>query len=138
MTQKLTALVQWYESLTPQTLAELPQYYADNASFKDPFNEVRGQEAISQIMGDMFRQLDAPRFAVLNRIEQGSQAFLSWDFHFRRAGKAWTIHGGSHLIFAEDGRVASHRDYWDAAEELYEKLPVLGFVLRRLKQMVKS
>jgi steroid delta-isomerase len=26
-----------------------------------------------------------------------------------------------------------HRDYWDAAEELYEKLPVLGSVMRWLK-----
>jgi steroid delta-isomerase len=27
-----------------------------------------------------------------------------------------------------------HRDYWDAAEELYEKLPVLGALMRWLKQ----
>jgi hypothetical protein len=26
-----------------------------------------------------------------------------------------------------------HRDYWDAAEELYEKLPVLGGLMRWLK-----
>jgi hypothetical protein len=27
-----------------------------------------------------------------------------------------------------------HRDYWDAAEELYEKLPVLGGLMRFLKR----
>ena len=26
-----------------------------------------------------------------------------------------------------------HRDYWDAAEELYEKLPLLGALMRWLK-----
>jgi len=31
-------------------------------------------------------------------------------------------------------RVAVHRDYWDAAEELYEKLPVLGSLMRWLKR----
>jgi hypothetical protein len=30
--------------------------------------------------------------------------------------------------------VAYHRDYWDAAEELYEKLPVLGGLMRFLKR----
>ena len=45
-----------------------------------------------------------------------------------------TIRGATHLRFAADGRVNLHRDYWDAAEELYEKLPVLGGVMRFLKQ----
>ena len=27
-----------------------------------------------------------------------------------------------------------HRDYWDAAEELYEKLPILGGLMRWLKR----
>ena len=40
----------------------------------------------------------------------------------------------SHMRFAADGRVVYHRDYWDAAEELYEKLPVLGPLMRWLKR----
>jgi hypothetical protein len=30
--------------------------------------------------------------------------------------------------------IAIHRDYWDAAQELYEKIPVLGAVLRGLRR----
>ncbi len=44
------------------------------------------------------------------------------------------IRGASHLRFAGDGRIAMHRDYWDAAEELYEKLPLLGALMRWLKR----
>ena len=48
--------------------------------------------------------------------------------------RAWRrVRGGSHLVFAADGRIEAHRDYWDAAEELYEKLPVLGTLLRWLR-----
>jgi len=32
------------------------------------------------------------------------------------------------------GRVTLHRDYWDAAEELYEKLPWVGGLMRWLKR----
>ena len=45
-----------------------------------------------------------------------------------------SIHGGTLLHFAPDGRVTSHRDYWDAAGELYEKIPLLGALLRRIKR----
>ena len=49
-----------------------------------------------------------------------------------------TIRGGSHLVFSEDGLVTLHRDYWDAAEELYEKLPVVGSLMRWLKKRANS
>ena len=47
------------------------------------------------------------------------------------------IRGGSHLQLSANGRIALHRDYWDAAEELYEKLPVLGVLMRWLKRRAK-
>ena len=33
-----------------------------------------------------------------------------------------------------DGRIVMHRDYWDVAEELYEKLPLIGALMRWLKR----
>ena len=47
------------------------------------------------------------------------------------------IRGGSHLQLTADGRILLHRDYWDVAEELYEKLPVLGALMRWLKSRAK-
>ena len=44
------------------------------------------------------------------------------------------IHGGTLVHFDAQGRVTLHRDYWDTAEELYEKLPVLGRLMRWLRQ----
>jgi hypothetical protein len=34
--------------------------------------------------------------------------------------------------------VTLHRDYWDAAEELYEKLPVVGGAMRWLKKRANT
>jgi hypothetical protein len=48
------------------------------------------------------------------------------------------ILGGSHLVFDTTGRVTLHRDYWDAAEELYEKLPVVGSLMRWLRRRANS
>lgn len=131
-------LVRFYETMSRDTLAEqLGQVYAADAWFKDPFNEVRGIGAIRTIFEHMFEQVEQARFVVSERMVQGEQAFLTWEFHFRhrRIGDgAVCIRGASHLRFGANGLVTLHRDYWDAAEELYEKIPLLGALMRWLKR----
>jgi len=123
-----------FERLTPADVEALGLHYTEDAWFKDPFNEVRGLAAIQPIFRHMFAALETPRFVVTSRIPGAGECFLAWEFHFGLRGRALTIRGASHLRFAADGRVAWHRDYWDAAEELYEKLPVLGVLMRWLKR----
>jgi hypothetical protein len=36
----------------------------------------------------------------------------------------------SEVRFGPDGLVAEHRDHWDAAEQLFGRLPLLGALLR--------
>jgi steroid Delta-isomerase len=96
---------------------------------------------VAGIFGHMFANLDGPRFEVRDLIVQGDQAFLSWDFVFRMRRfnrEPQRIRGGSHLRFGAEGLITEHRDYWDAAEELYEKLPVLGGLMRWLKKRAAS
>ncbi len=134
---RVARVVAAFETLAPDTLDALCALYADDARFKDPFNDVRGHTALRAIFVHMFQALDAPRFVIQDVVVQGDQCFLTWDFHFhmkRFDRREQTIHGGTHLRFAEDGRIALHRDYWDAAEELYEKLPLLGGLMRWLKR----
>ena len=134
-------IVRAFEQLTPQTLPQLAEIYTLDARFKDPFNEVQGTAAIQRIFEHMFESLNGPRFRVRDVVAQGSQCFLTWDFIFRMkrfSTDEQVIRGGSHLRLAEDGRIAEHRDYWDAAEELYEKLPGVGALMRWLKRRAVS
>ena len=141
-TSSLDALIHWFEHLTPQTLAELSHHYAPNARFKDPFNDVQGHAAMGAIFEHMFANLHEPRFVVTGRVQQGNQAFLTWDFVFRfrrfDTTTVQTVRGATHLVLDDAGRVTLHRDYWDAAEELYEKLPVVGGLMRWLKRRANT
>ena len=132
----LQQVIRFFESISADSVSQLAQIYTDDANFKDPFNEVRGIPAITKIFSHMFDQVDGPRFVVTGSVLQGDQAFLTWDFLFRMkrfSREEQCIRGATHIRFAADGRVSLHRDYWDAAEELYEKLPVLGGLMRALK-----
>ena len=132
--QRIVAL---FESLTPGDLIRLDRFYTEDARFKDPFNTVQGIDAIRGVFQHMFDALEQPRFEVLEVIVQDDRCFLTWNFHFgqpRLGPGPQCIRGGSHLRLAHDGRIAWHRDYWDAAEELYEKLPIIGALLRWLRR----
>ena len=142
MPDAVERLVQFFEQLRPQDLPRLPALYAADARFKDPFNEVQGLAAIERIFAHMFVSLDSPHFIVTERIVQDHKCFLVWDFRFRFRRfdtQSWqTVRGGTHLVFNDEGLVTLHRDYWDAAEELYEKLPVVGGLMRWLKRRANS
>ena len=135
-------LVGFFESLTPNSVANMAAVYDPNARFVDPFNDVQGLAAIEAIFRHMFVALHEPRFVVTGQVVQGNQCFLVWDFHFRfkrfRQDTLQTIRGTTHLVFADSGLVSLHRDYWDAAQELYEKLPVVGGLMRWLKKRANT
>jgi hypothetical protein len=138
----LAPVVRFFETLTPASVADIGLIYAAAARFKDPFNEVVGVPAIERIFAHMFTALQAPRFVVTTQVLQGSQCFLTWEFRFRfrshQPQQEQVILGASHLVFGPDGLITLHRDYWDAAEELYEKLPLLGSLMRWLKRRANS
>lgn len=127
-----------FEQLSPARLVQLDSVYASDARFKDPFNDVQGVGAIARIFLHMYASLDAPRFKVVDRLMQGDQAFLTWEFHFRflrwDTRTPQVIRGATHLRFDPKGLVVLHRDYWDAAEELYEKLPAVGAFMRWMRR----
>lgn len=139
---QVARLVQFFETLTPDTVAELGTIYHPQARFKDPFNEVIGVPAISAIFEHMFVTLRQPRFVVKTQMLQDRQCFLSWEFRFYfrnfKQDTEQVILGASHLVLSDTGQITVHRDYWDAAEELYEKLPLLGGLMRWLKRRASA
>ena len=138
---RVQRVIDAFETLQPAAVARLGELYAADARFKDPFNEVQGVPAIQRVFEHMFVALDSPRFVIREAVCEGDQCFLTWDFLFRMRRlrqDEQTVRGSTHLRFAADGRIEWHRDYWDAAEELYEKLPVLGALMRWLRRRANS
>lgn len=138
----LEALIRFYHDLSIESVARFPEFYAEDAWFKDPFNEVRGIQAIQHIFTHMFRQVAEPRFIVTEQVVGEGSVMLVWEFYFRvrlwGRGQAQVMRGVSHLRFNAEGKVCYHRDYWDTGEELYMKLPGLGTLMRGLRRVLAA
>lgn len=130
----LAPLLAWYATLTPQSVVHARQFYAADAQFRDPFNDVRGVPAIEAVLHHMFTHSDNPHFIIGERIVQGQQAFVTWTFVCTLRGTVYEVVGGTHFRFNDQGMVTLHRDYWDAAEELLQKLPLVGAPIRWLRR----
>ena len=138
---EMARIIDRFEDLQAQNLHTLDEIYTKDAYFKDPFNEVRGIDQIRRLFAHMFVALNEPRFIVRDVVHDGDHCVMTWDFRFRF--KRWssdlqTIQGATHFHLDENGKIISHRDYWDAAEELYEKIPLIKILMQWLKRRAKN
>ena len=136
----LDRLVTWFETLSPKSVARTSEFYAPDAHFRDPFNDVRGVPAIRRIYAHLFEQVRHPRFRVTQRyIEEGS-AVLLWEFSFigDAGDQATVIRGASHLQFDHEGLVTLHQDYWDPTPDIYQRVPLLGRMIGWVRQRLSA
>jgi hypothetical protein len=140
VTARTQQLINQFESLSLESVDQLTNLYATHALFKDPFNQVIGRDAIKQIFVHMFSQVNNPRFVINSVLEDDQHASLTWDFRFEFKSSpqhSEIIRGCTWFTFNDHDLITEHRDYWDAAEELYEKLPLIGSLMKWLKKRAK-
>lgn len=87
----LCALLAWYETLTPASLEMLGQFYAPDARFRDPFNDVRGTAAIHAIFVHMFNTVESARFTMATPMASGADAYVPWTFTGKVRGRAFDV-----------------------------------------------
>ncbi|NOT17782.1 MAG: nuclear transport factor 2 family protein [Sulfuriferula sp.] len=138
-TETINNLIHYYENLTPAEVENMGTYYSDLSYFRDPFNEVHTLAAIQAIFRKMYQQVDQPTFHIQDKYMSEQALILTWDFSFNlkipsRPNKH--IHGLSLLRFDESGKINYHRDYWDAAQELYEQLPGIGGIFSLMRKII--
>lgn len=132
----LATLIDWFQTLSPASIARVGEFYAADARFSDPFNTVRGAAAIGRIFDHMFAQLGQPRFTVIEVFRGEDAVMLTWHFDFLLGRRALRVEGASRLRFDANGLIGEHDDFWDAASGLQSRLPFVGplqrWLLRRL------
>jgi predicted SnoaL-like aldol condensation-catalyzing enzyme len=133
--------IKFYETLTPYTPKQVYEDIFDTeAYFEDPFQKVNGVGAIYKVFEHMYENLVEPKFKVLEAIGDGDTVYLRWEFTYKRDQKSqeYQFVGVSRVLFNSEGKVTSHIDYWDAASNIYEKIPMLGSILRWIKGKINA
>ena len=129
------AYANYFAGLTRDNVEDLRAMATPDIRFKDPFNEITGVDQVIGLLRHMFDTTIDARFTIRDQAIGSSIAFISWDFHcsVARLGKL-NIVGASEIRFRQDLRVAAHIDHWDAGEQVYQRVPLLGSLLHLVKR----
>ncbi len=127
-----------FNQLNNNNLELLDEIYTLDVTFRDPVHALDGLPALRDYYARLYNGVVSCRFEFEAEILEGQQGMLVWLMQFQhtrfRPGETLELRGVSHLRFLEDGRVNYHRDYFDMGEFIYERVPVLGCVIRAIKR----
>jgi limonene-1,2-epoxide hydrolase len=106
--------------------------------FSDPFNDVQGHEQITAVLKHFVKQVKSPHFNVLHIAWDQQVCLLRWDFsgELPKFGQ-WSFPGVSEIHFNDEGLITLHQDHWDASQFFYQKLPIIGPVLRWIRKQAQ-
>jgi steroid delta-isomerase len=147
MTVAIARFVTVMSALRADDLSELTTLFTESARFKDPFNDVIGRAAIERVFRHGFKQCPALRFVVdeiapVNPSNPSAGVvFFYWRFlchGLNAAPDALCITGVSRVVFDAEGLVCEHVDFWDPAEQLYSRVPVLGGLMGWLRRRLSA
>ena len=125
----------FFETLSPQSVEDVGPLISDDIHFIDPFNDVRGRDAYMRVMRKMFEDVDDPSFDILDLAWAGDLCLMRWDFSCSvKVIGAWSVRGVTEIHFDGDGRICAHYDYWDASRHFYERIPVVGSIIRMIRR----
>lgn len=128
-----------FNELDRHCLDRLDEVYAPDVHFRDPVHELRGLPALKAYYARLYEGVESCRFRYDGEVIEAGGAVVLWTMQFRhrrfRAGETLTLEGATHLAFGHGdlALVSRHRDYFDMGEFLYERVPVLGTVIRHIK-----
>lgn len=111
------------------------ELYAPNAYFNDQIKELTGAVAIGDYLARSAEMLVEPRIEVQGTASQGGDHYVRWLMTFRTEpdDPLITARGITHVRFGADGKVIFHADFWDVSAAVWERVPVVGTVIRKAR-----
>ena len=136
MSPRLTRFCDFYSNFEASRIDTLHELYTESVIFKDPIHQITGIENMQNYLADLCRQVTQCSFVFEQCMEAEDRAFLRWAMHYAHpkiaAGESLQLDGLTEIEFLGD-RVCYHCDYYDMGAMLYEHLPVVGGLVRWLR-----
>ena len=135
--------VQWsFNALNKNNVSEVVDtFYHPDLEFSDPIVKVKGREAMKKYYADMYKKVEEVKFAFNEFVSMGDTVVGVWVMTLKtdslNGGEPFTVDGNSVIRF-RDGQAIYHRDYFDVGAMVYEKIPVVGWMVRKVKSKLES
>jgi ketosteroid isomerase-like protein len=131
----------FFEKLSKDNMTLVDEFYHPQVDFVDPLGEIKGSEKIKAYYAGMYQNVKSIKFDFVEFHEAGNHVVAIWKMTLQtdklNGGEPYSVDGNSVVKFDESGKAYYHRDYFDVGAFVYEKVPVLGYVIRKIKDRFK-
>jgi len=125
-----------FNRLDARNLDLLDQIYSPQVSFRDPVHALQGLPALKAYYARLYTGVVSCRFDFEDEVIADGRCVLVWTMQFEHAsfcrGQQLSLRGVSHLKFSD--KVWLHEDFFDMGAFIYERIPLLGGVVRAIKR----
>lgn len=131
-----------FNSLSKDNLGVLDSFYDNEIEFTDPVTSVRGLYAAKKYYKHTYQNVISIHFDFLEIKSEGDSFFARWNMRLEvknlNKKKPFTVEGISVLKFGKNEKVIYHRDYFDLGSMVYEKIPLLGAIVQKIKDVMQG
>lgn len=134
------ALKRAYCSLATGNTSELGPLYSEDVYFEDPSHGIQGKAALLERFHHLYSKVDSCNFKFHQTLDTGGEIFLAWTMILRQRGQNGEVIRveGASFLKVRNNRIYYHRDYFDLGAFVYENVPMLGSIIKRIKQRLAS
>ena len=137
---QITRFIESINSLNSNNVSEvLHDTYTQQINFIDPVKNIIGLENLKEYFSHLYKKVDHCHFELNNCLFSNKQYSLEWIMHLQHKklskDKTISLNGASFIQFSED-KIHYHRDYYDLGALVYEQLPLLGAVVKKVRKAI--
>ncbi len=138
MNTTLSRFCDFYSSPNATNVELMAEVYDDKVRFEDPAHQVDGLTSLQAYFQNMYANLNECQFFIESVAEHGEEntAFIKWRMEYShpkiRSGNVISVPGVTYVEYG--GKITYHRDYFDLGAMLYEHIPGVGYILKKIKQ----
>tara|TARA_B100000925_G_scaffold291892_1_gene282237 strand:- start:7516 stop:8016 length:501 start_codon:yes stop_codon:yes gene_type:complete len=137
----ITKTIHFFNSLRSDNTHILDDFYAKDIKFYDPVGKIETLPKMKAYYKNMYEGVKSIRFDFKTNAKNDEIYFFSWKMYLQTPklnnGEEFFVTGVSEIHFNDEGLVRYHRDYFDLGEMVYERIPVVGWIVKKVKNRLK-
>lgn len=113
--------------------------YTENVKFVDPVKTINGLDELTRYFEGLYKRVNKCHLILNNYLPNTNNHSLEWEMYLQHQkisrNQEIKLDGASFINFTGE-KVCYHRDYYDLGALVYEHLPILGSLIKKIRHAI--